>query len=156
MSRENLKQTLLDLVNEVIKGSLDYIHNGALSDVFKSEYQDDVLYGEQVIREFAYLTMLRDFLKKDAFDPFTQYSAEYGPGVIPAYPEGKTFWEIDDTAIGIIEEDPKRLIQDVLHFLEEHRLDYVWESLQPQVIRNNYISIIERCIYEKKEGANDE
>lgn len=152
MSRENLKQKLLDLVNEAIKGNLSYIQNSMLSDNFKSEYEDDILYGERVIREFAYLTMLRDFLKEDKFDPFTQYSAKYEPGAVPAYPEGKTIWEIDDTDIGIIEEDPKRLIQDVLHFLEEHRLAYIWESLQPQVIRSDYISIIERCIYEKKKG----
>ena len=95
---------------------------------------------------------LKEFLENNEYDPFLDYSAKYPAGLYPRYPEGATIWEIDDTDIRIIEDDPKMFINNVLDELIVMGMrDNIWGAIQPSVIINDYISIIQRCIFENRE-----
>lgn len=159
MSRETLKAKIIEVLKEVEAKQIRYIvqHNvcGHLSDVV---IDDDIIgFGKDVLRKYVAIINLREFLENDEYDPFLDYSAKYPAGLYPRYPEGVTIWEIDDTDIGIIEEDPKMFINDVLdEIIRTGMRDNIWMAIQPSVIRNNYISIIQRCMFQgEKERRNE-
>ena len=159
MSRETLKAKIIEVLKEVEAKQIRYIvqHNvcGHLSDVV---IDDDIIgFGKDVLRKYVAIINLREFLENGEYDPFLDYSAKYPAGLYPRYPEGVTIWEIDDTDIGIIEEDPKMFINDVLdEIIRTGMRDNIWMAIQPSVIRNNYISIIQRCMFQgEKERRNE-
>ena len=159
MSRETLKAKIIEVLKEVEAKQIRYIvqHNvcGHLSDVV---IDDDIIgFGKDVLRKYVAIINLREFLENDEYDPFLDYSAKYPAGLYPKYPEGVTIWEIDDTDIGIIEDDPKMFINDVLNEIIGMGVrDNIWRAIQPSVIRNNYISIIQRCMFQgEKERRNE-
>lgn len=159
MSRETLKAKIIEVLKEVEAKQIRYIvqHNvcGHLSDVV---IDDDIIgFGKDVLRKYVAIINLREFLENDEYDSFLDYSAKYPAGLYPRYPEGVTIWEIDDTDIGIIEDDPKMFINDVLDEITRTGMrDNIWRAIQPPVIRNNYISIIQRCMFQgEKERRNE-
>ena len=159
MSRETLKAKIIEVLKEVEAKQIRYIvqHNvcGHLSDVV---IDDDIIgFGKDVLRKYVAIINLREFLENDEYDPFLDYSAKYPAGLYPRYPEGVTIWEIDDTDIGILEDDPKMFINDVLDEITRTGMrDNIWRAIQPPVIRNNYISIIQRCMFQgEKERRNE-
>ena len=159
MSRETLKAKIIEVLKEVEVKQIRYIvqHNvcGHLSDVV---IDDDIIgFGKDVLRKYVAIINLKEFLENDEYDPFLDYSAKYPAGLYPRYPEGVTIWEIDDTDIGIIEDDPKMFINDVLdEIIRTGMRDNIWRAIQPSVIRNNYISIIQRCMFQgEKERRNE-
>ena len=159
MSRETLKAKIIEVLKEVEAKQIRYIvqHNvcGHLSDVV---IDDDIIgFGKDVLRKYVAIINLREFLENDEYDPFLDYSVKYPAGLYPRYPEGVTIWEIDDTDIGIIEDDPKMFINDVLdEIIRTGMRDNIWRAIQPSVIRNNYISIIQRCMFQgEKERRNE-
>ena len=159
MSRETLKAKIIEVLKEVEAKQIRYIvqHNvcGHLSDVV---IDDDIIgFGKDVLRKYVAIINLREFLENDEYDPFLDYSAKYPADLYPRYPEGVTIWEIDDTDIGIIEDDPKMFINDVLdEIIRTSMGDNIWRAIQPPVIRNNYISIIQRCMFQgEKERRNE-
>ena len=159
MSRETLKAKIIEVLKEVEAKQIRYIvqHNvcGHLSDVV---IDDDIIgFGKDVLRKYVAIINLREFLENDEYDPFLDYSAKYPAGLYPRYPEGVTIWEIDDTDIGIVEDDPKMFINDVLdEIIRTSMGDNIWRAIQPPVIRNNYISIIQRCMFQgEKERRNE-
>lgn len=153
MSRETLKNTLLEKVKEIEKRQINFIHD-CIPRLLLSDNEEEKLEAENILRKFIYLIDLKHFFEDDKYDPFLTFSEKIPPGVAPAYPEGKTFWYIDDIDIEIFEEDPDFLISDIINFMESNTQNRVWESLQPEVMRNVYITIIQRCIHERhKEKA---
>ena len=159
MSRETLKAKIIEVLKEVEAKQIRYIvqHNvcGHLSDVV---IDDDIIgFGKDVLRKYVATINLKEFLENDEYDPFLDYSAKYPAGLYPRYPEGVTIWEIDDTDIGIIEDDPKMFINDVLdEIIRTGMGDNIWRAIQPSVIRNDYISIIQRCMFQgEKERRNE-
>ena len=159
MSRETLKAKIIEVLKEVEAKQIRYIvqHNvcGHLSDVV---IDDDIIgFGKDVLRKYVAIINLKEFLENDEYDPFLDYSAKYPADLYPRYPEGVTIWEIDDTDIGIIEDDPKMFINDVLdEIIRTGMRDNIWRAIQPSVIRNNYISIIQRCMFQgEKERRNE-
>ena len=159
MSRETLKAKIIEVLKEVEAKQIRYIvqHNvcGHLSDVV---IDDDIIgFGKDVLRKYVAIINLREFLENDEYDPFLDYSAKYPADLYPRYPEGVTIWEIDDTDIGIIEDDPKMFINDVLdEIIRTSMGDNIWRAIQPPVIRNNYISIIQRYMFQgEKERRNE-
>ena len=159
MSRETLKAKIIEVLKEVEAKQIRYIvqHNvcGHLSDVV---IDDDIIgFGKDVLRKYVAIINLKEFLENDEYDPFLDYSAKYPASLYPRYPEGVTIWEIDDTDIGIIEDDPKMFINDVLdEIIRTGMGDNIWRAIQPSVIRNNYISIIQRCMFQgEKERRNE-
>lgn len=159
MSRETLKAKIIEVLKEVEAKQIRYIvqHNvcGHLSDVVVDE--ETIGFGKDVLRKYVAIINLREFLENDEYDPFLDYSAKYPADLYPRYPEGVTIWEIDDTDIGIIEDDPKMFINDVLdEIIRTGMGDNIWRAIQPSVIRNNYISIIQRCMFQgEKERRNE-
>lgn len=151
MSRETLKAKIIEVLKKVEAKQIRYIvqHNvcGHLSDVV---IDDDIIgFGKDALRKYVAIINLREFLENDEYDPFLDYSAKY--------PEGVTIWEIDDTDIGIIEDDPKMFINDVLDEITRTGMrDNIWRAIQPSVIRDDYISIIQRCIFEDREKKKNE
>lgn len=159
MSRETLKAKIIEVLKEVEAKQIRYIvqHNvcGHLSDVV---IDDDIIgFGKDVLRKYVAIINLKEFLENDEYDPFLDYSAKYPADLHPRYPEGVTIWEIDDTDIGIIEDDPKMFINDVLDEITRTGMrDNIWRAIQPSVIRNDYISIIQRCMFQgEKERRNE-
>lgn len=159
MSRETLKAKIIEVLKEVEAKQIRYIvqHNvcGHLSDVV---IDDDIIgFGKDVLRRYVAIINLKEFLENDEYDPFLDYSAKYPADLYPRYPEGVTIWEIDDTDIGIIEDDPKMFINDVLDEITRTGMrDNIWRAIQPSVIRNDYISIIQRCMFQgEKERRNE-
>ena len=159
MSRETLKAKIIEVLKEVEAKQIRYIvqHNvcGHLSDVV---IDDDIIgFGKDVLRKYVAIINLKEFLENDEYDPFLDYSAKYPAGLYPRYPEGVTIWEIDDTDIGIIEDDPKMFINDVLDEITRIGMrDNIWRAIQPSIIRNDYISIIQRCMFQgEKERRNE-
>lgn len=159
MSRETLKAKIIEVLKEVEAKQIRYIvqHNvcGHLSDVV---IDDDIIgFGKDVLRKYVAIINLKEFLENDEYDPFLDYSAKYPADLYPRYPEGVTIWEIDDTDIGIIEDDPKMFINDVLDEITRTGMrDNIWRAIQPSVIRNDYISIIQRCMFQgEKERRNE-
>lgn len=159
MSRETLKAKIIEVLKEVEAKQIRYIvqHNvcGHLSDVV---IDDDIIgFGKDVLRRYVAIINLKEFLENDEYDPFLDYSAKYPADLYPGYPEGVTIWEIDDTDIGIIEDDPKMFINDVLDEITRTGMrDNIWRAIQPSVIRNDYISIIQRCMFEDREKKKNE
>lgn len=159
MSRETLKAKIIEVLKEVEANQIAYIvqHNvcTALADVVVDE--ETIGFGKDVLRKYVAIINLREFLENDEYDPFLDYSAKYPAGLYPRYPEGATIWEIDDTDIRIIEDDPKMFINDVLNEIIGMGVrDSVWRAIQPSVIRNDYISIIQRCMFEDREKKKNE
>lgn len=149
MSRHTIKNTLLEKVNEIEKRQINFVHD-CIPRLLLSDKKEDKIEAEDYLRRFTYIVDLRRFLEDDKYDPFISFSADYPPNLYPAYPEGKTFWDIDDADIEILEEDLSGFISDIIGFMESNSQNRVWEALQPEVIRNEYITIIERCIHERK------
>ena len=159
MSRETLKAKIIEVLKEVEAKQIGYIvqHNvcGHLSDVVVDD--NTIGFEKDVLRKYVAIINLKEFLENDEYDPFLEYSAKYPAGLYPRYPEGVTIWEIDDTDIGIIEDDPKMFINDVLNeIIRIGMRDDIWRAIQPSVIRNDYISIIQRCIFEDREKKKNE
>ena len=159
MGRETLKAKIIEVLKEVEANQIAYIvqHNvcTALADVVADE--ETIGFGKDILRKYVAIINLREFLENDEYDPFLDYSAKYPADLYPRYPEGVTIWEIDDTDIGIIEDDPKMFINDVLdEIIRTGMGDNIWRAIQPSVIRNNYISIIQRCMFQgEKERRNE-
>lgn len=159
MSRETLKAKIIEVLKEVEANQIRYIvqHNVCehLSDVV---IDDDIIgFGKDVLRKYVAIINLKEFLENDEYDPFLEYSAKYPAGIYPRYSEGITIWEIDDIDIGIIEDDPKMFINDVLdEIIRTGMGDNIWRVIQPSVIRNDYISVIQRCIFEDREKKKNE
>ena len=154
MSRETLKAKIIEVLKEVEANQIAYIvqHNvcTALADVVLDE--ETIGFEKDVLRKYVAIINLKEFLENDEYDPFLDYSAKYPAGLYPRYPEGATIWEIDDTDIRIIEDDPKMFINDVLNEIIGMGVrDNILSAIQPSIIRNNYISIIQRCIFEDME-----
>lgn len=149
MSRETLKNTLLEKVKEIEKRQINFIHD-CIPRLLLSDKKEDKIEAEDSLRRFTYIVDLRRFLEDDKYDPFLSFSADYPPNLYPAYPEGKTFWDIDDDDIEIFEEYSAGLISNIINFMESNTQNRVWEALQPEVIRNEYVTIIERYIHERK------
>lgn len=159
MGRETLKAKIIEVLKEVEANQIAYIvqHNvcTALADVVLDE--ETIGFEKDVLRKYVAIINLKEFLEKDEYDPFLDYSAKYPAGLYPRYPEGATIWEIDDTDIRIIEDDPKMFINDVLNeIIGMGARDNIWMAIQPSVIRNNYISIIQRCMFEDREKKKNE
>lgn len=159
MSRETLKAKIIEVLKEVEAKQIGYIvqHNICrhLSDTVADD--DALCFEKDVLRKYVAIINLKEFLENDEYDPFLEYSAKYPAGLYPRYPEGVTIWEIDDTDIGIIEDDPKMFISDVLNeIIRIGMRDDIWRAIQPSVIKNDYISIIQRCIFEDREKKKNE
>lgn len=159
MSRETLKAKIIEVLKEAEAKQIGYIvqHNvcGYLSDTVADD--NALCFEKVVLRKYVAIINLKEFLENDEYDPFLEYSAKYPAGLYPRYPEGVTIWEIDDTDIGIIEDDPKMFISDVLNeIIRIGMRDDIWRAIQPSVIRNDYISIIQRCIFEDREKKKNE
>lgn len=152
MSRHTIKNALLEKVKEVREKQVGFIRD--IPERLLSSEKEDQIEAEDSLRRFIHLVDLERFLEDDKYDPFLTFSADYPPGLYPAYPEGKTFWYIDDTDIEIFEEDLGGLISDIIGLMEKNSQNRVWEALQPEVIRNEYVTIIERCIHERKKGKS--
>lgn len=112
MGRETLKAKIIEVLKEVEANQIAYIvqHNVCtdLADVVVDE--ETIGFEKDVLRKYVAIINLKEFLENDEYDPFLDYSAKYPAGLYPRYPEGATIWEIDDTDIGIIEDDPKMFI----------------------------------------------
>lgn len=157
MSRETLRGKLLETVKEIEKETVGFLKSEANFLKLEQDIEEEGHKRcEDYIQEYAYLIEFRNFLENEKYDPFTDYSAKYGAGAVPAYPEGKTFYYLDDTDIGIIEEDVRAFVFDVITFMFRSSADRVWAALQPDLIRSNYISVIERCVYEKRREKAEE
>lgn len=159
MSRETLKAKIIEVLKEAEAKQIAYIvqHNvcGHLSDAAADD--DTIGFEKDVLRKYVAIINLKEFLENDEYDPFLEYSAKYPAGLYLGYPEGVTIWEIDNTDIGIIEDDPKMFISDVLNeIIRIGMRDDIWRAIQPSVIRNDYISIIQRCIFEDREKKKNE
>ena len=109
MSRETLKAKIIEVLKEVEANQITYIvqHNvcTALADTVADE--ETIGFGKDVLRKYVAIINLKEFLENDEYDPFLEYSAKYPADLYPGYPEGVTIWEIDDTDIRMIEDDPK-------------------------------------------------
>lgn len=156
MSRENLKEKVLEGVKSLENKLSDYLFKENL--VGKLLEKDDEYKGiaQDELRKYVSLINLKDFLEENKYDPFLDYQAKYEPGAVPAYPEGKTIWAVDDTAIAIIEQDVTLFINDVIHFMMKNSHSTVSEALEPTIIQYEYISVMGRCIYEHRQGKKDD
>ena len=159
MSRETLKAKIIEVLKEVEAKQIDYIvqHNVCTTLAGVGVDAGTTGFVKDILRKYVAIINLKEFLENDEYDPFLDYSAKYPAGLYPRYPEGVTIWEIDDTDIRIIEDDPKMFISDVLNEIIGMGVrDSVWMAIQPSVIRNDYISIIQRCIFEDREKKKNE
>lgn len=151
MSRETLKAKIIEVLKEVEANQIAYIVQHKVCTALAVD-EETIGFGKDVLRKYVAIINLREFLENDEYDPFLDYSAKYPAGLYPRYPEGVTIWEIDDTDIRIIEDDPKMFINDILNEIIGMGVrDSVWMAIQPSVIRNDYISIIQRCMFEDRE-----
>lgn len=150
--RKQLKLKILETTKLYESESFNYIQKH----IVIPEFLEDKEQFDDIIIRYTCLVELRRFLENEPYNPFLKFYADYPPGAVPAYPEGRTIWEVDDETVEIIEERPKDLVMEIIFFLESIITDNVWSALQPQVINNRYISIIDRCIHsKKKEKKND-
>lgn len=158
MSRETLKAKIIEVLKEVEAKQIGYIVQHNICRHLSDAVDDDAIcFEKDVLRKYVAIINLKEFLENDEYDPFLEYSAKYPAGLYPRYPEGVTIWEIDDTDIGIIEDDLKMFISDVLNeIIRIGMRDDIWRVIQPSVIRNDYISIIQRCIFEDREKKKNE
>lgn len=159
MSRETLKSKIIEVLKEVEAKQIDYIVQHNVCEHLAGAVMDDgaMGFGKNILRKYMAIVNLKEFLENNEYDPFLDYSAKYPAGLYPRYPEGVTIWEIDDTDIGIIEDDLKMFISDVLNeIIRIGMRDDIWRAIQPSVIRNDYISIIQRCIFEDREKKKNE
>ena len=160
MSRETLKSKIIEVLKEVEAKQIDYIVRHSVCGQLDEVAVDDnntICFGKDILRKYVAIINLKEFLENDEYDPFLDYSAKYPAGLYPRYPEGVTIWEIDDTDIRIIEDDPKMFINDVLgEIIIRGMRDNILSAIQPSIIRNNYISIIQRCVFEDREKKKSE
>lgn len=158
MSRETLKAKIIEELKEVEAKQIAYIVQHNVCTVLADDVVDGetMNFGKDILRKYVAIINLKEFLENEKYDPFMSYSAKYPAGLYPRYPDGVTIWELDDTDIGIIEDDPKMFINDVLDEMVKIGVgENVWQAIQPMVIRNDYISIIQRCIFENRKKKNE-
>lgn len=158
MGRETLKAKIIEVLKEIEANQIGYIVQHNICRHLSDAVDDDAIcFEKDVLRKYVAIINLREFLENDEYDPFLDYSAKYPAGLNPRYPEGATIWEINDTDIRIIEDDPKMFISDVLNRIIRMGVrDNIWMAIQPSIIRKDYISIIQRCIFEDREKKKNE
>lgn len=148
MSRETIRDAILEEAKKMEIECRDLVLK-TVPTTLASENEEERAEAKDHLHKYVYLCDLIQFLENEKYNPFTLFWAQYDPGAVPAYPEGKTIWQIDDTDIGIIEEDIRGFIFDVLDFMMQGAQGEVYTAIKPEVIKQEYISIIQRCIYEK-------